>query len=270
MMQEHYYELTITPSINLPLFIDLLSSLSDIAIEERGDSIILRDNEPLDDILWAVEEFSKKLDIPIKSTHHKKKNEDWIKKYKESIQPIEIGNFYIRPNWHQKRDDKIDIIIDPALAFGSGHHETTSSCIKVIDSLIKGGESFLDVGCGSGILSIAASKKGAIVDICDSDKLALKSAKVNFSSNSADYNRAWVGSANSTDKKYDIVMANIIADVILIIKKDLKDRVKENGILTLSGIIEKYIHKIEQNFSDFTILDHIKEGDWHTLVLNNG
>jgi ribosomal protein L11 methyltransferase len=266
-MDEFYYELLITPSSHLALFSDLLFELTHNAIEEKDGTIIIRDAAPLEDILWACEQFSKKLQIPISTSLEKKRNEDWISKYKNSINPIEVGSFYIRPDWVSKKAHLIDIIINPALAFGSGHHETTSSCLIAIDKYVKKNDRLLDVGCGSGILSIAAEKKGAIVDICDTDEVAIESAKENFSLNQATINHAWVGSANQTKERYDVVIANIIADVILIINKDLKSAVKPDGILILSGIIDKYLHKIEDKFSDFKSLENIKKGEWHTLVL---
>jgi len=266
-MDEFYYELLITPESQLAIFSELLFDMTQSAIEEKDGTIIVRDTQPLDDILWACEQFSQKLNIPITTSLEKKKNEDWISKYKNSINPIEVGSFYIRPQWVEKKEHLIDIIINPALAFGSGHHETTSSCLIAIDKYIKNGDTLMDVGCGSGILSIAAEKKGAVVDICDTDDMAVESAKENFSLNAAHFNKAWVGSANATKQTYDVVIANIIADVILIINKDLKTAVKPNGILILSGIIDKYFHKIEEKFSDFLTLENIEKGEWHTLVL---
>ena len=266
-MEEFYYELRLTPDSSLNIFSDLLFELTQNTIEEKDGTIIIRNTEPLDDILWASEQFSQKLNIPIKTTLTKEKNEDWINKYKNSIQPIEVGSFYVRPDWVEKKDTLIDIIINPALAFGSGHHETTNSCLIAIDKYVKKGDTLLDVGCGSGILSIAAQKKGAQVDICDTDELALKSAKDNFSLNHTQIHHAWVGSANTTQTEYDLVLANIIADVILIINKDLKSAVKPHGILILSGIIDKYLNKVEEKFSDFTTVEKIEKEQWHTLVL---
>ena len=269
-MQQYFYELTITPSSEIDKFCDLLFFLSQSAIEERDNSLILRDSEPLDDILWAVNEFSKKIGISISSSLEKKENEDWIKRYQESVKATQIGEFYIRPQWEEPKQGKIDIIINPALAFGSGHHESTSSCLLALQNYIKADDRVLDVGCGSGILAIASAKLGAVVDICDSDELAIESAKENFTLNSVEYDDAWVGSANKASKKYDIVVANIIADIIILIKDDLKHSLNSNGILILSGIISKYYPKILENFSDFTQIKTIKKGDWHTLVLKKG
>jgi len=266
-MNEFYFELTIKPTENLEIFSSFLLDITEDALEERDGSLIVRSSEPLDDILWATEQLAKKLDLKIDTTLEKKKNEDWINKYKNSIQPIEVGSFYIRPEWEESKKDMTNIIINPALAFGSGHHETTSSCLEAIDKYIKKDMRLLDVGSGSGILAIAAQKKGALVDICDTDEIAVESAKENFQLNNATYNKAWTGSSNKTDELYDVVIANIIADVIIMINKDLKSRVKEGGILILSGIIDKYFDKIVEKFKDFDTIEVIHKDEWYTLVL---
>ncbi len=270
-MEEFYYELTLTPpSEHYPLLFELLSSLTPLAIEESKGSLILRSDETLDDIEWALRAFEQKSGIPLKMIIEKKENEDWIANYQNAIQPIEVASFYVRPEWEAPKQEKIDIIINPALAFGSGHHETTSSCLEALDKHLHTKMKLLDVGCGSGILSIASAKSGAIVDICDTDPVAVESATENFRLNGVNYKKSWVGSANSSEESYDFVIANIIADIILMIQSDLKARVAENGILTLSGIIEQHISKVMEAFHDFEVLDHIKKGEWHTLVLTKG
>ncbi len=266
-MQDFYYELTVTPKEKIDFFSSLLLELSGEALEEKDSSLILRSEESLEMIEWAAKEAGKRLGIEVDTKLEKKENEDWISKYKSSIQPVEVASFYIRPEWEEKKENLTNIIINPALAFGSGHHESTSSCIELIDEIVKESDTLLDVGCGSGILGICASKKGAVVDICDTDELAIKSAKENFALNKASFREAWSGSANNTTKTYDIVVANIIADIILMINKDLKSKTKKSGYLILSGIIDKYFDKVKEKFSDFELIKDIQKGEWHTVLL---
>jgi len=266
-MGKFYYELVVKPEERLEFFSSVLLEITLNAIEEKDGSIIVRSEDELDDIAWVVKQSAKKLGIKVDITLEKKENEDWINKYKASIKPVQIASYYIRPEWIEIKENLTNIIINPALAFGSGHHESTSSCIELIDEFVKEKDRVLDVGTGSGILGICASKKGAKVDICDTDELALKSAKENFLLNSSVYEDAWVGSANSATKKYDVVIANIIADIIIIINRDLKKVVDKRGYLILSGIIDKYFDKVKERFSDFELVKYIEKGEWHTMML---
>ncbi len=271
-MKRHYYEYKITPSA---FFEEIESFLMDRfynGIEESGGSLILRSEEPLDNIMEQLKEYTQSLEelfgqkVELDIQKSKKANEDWIEKYKKSITPVEVGEFYIHPSWHEPKKGKINIEIEPALAFGSGHHETTSGCLEAIGKYVKKGDRFLDVGCGSGILSIAAAKKGAVVDICDTDELAIQEAKKNFVLNETEFQNAWIGSAGQAQKKYDIVTANIVADVLRMIRQDLLGATKEGGVLILSGIIEKYREDILKSF-DLPLIEEIKKGEWSTMIL---
>jgi len=266
-MNEYYYQLIVTPSSDLQIFSDTLLEIMQNAIEERNGALIVRDSEPLDDVAWAMQRLGEKLGITVDTQLSQEKNEDWITKYKSSIRPIEVGSFYVRPQWEAPREGSIDIIINPALAFGSGHHETTYSCLQAINDLVRKDDRVLDVGCGSGILSIAAAKLGAQVDICDTDEIAVESARENFTLNGVDYAESWVGSAAHVSDRYDIVTANIIADVLVMIHNDLRARVKEGGILILSGIIDKYVDKVLDKFQDFETVEKIQNREWYTLIL---
>ena len=159
-MSKYYFELTLKPENDYELFLDLIDSLTTDALEEDNGAIIIRSEDELDDLKFGIEEFAKTLSINCEIIYEKKENIDWIKQYQESVKSVEIGNFFIRPSWEEKKEGKIDIIINPALSFGSGHHETTSSCVEAIDEYVKEKQTVLDVGTGSGILAIAASKKG--------------------------------------------------------------------------------------------------------------
>lgn len=268
-MTQQYFELEIFPQKNYDVFLDLVESIVEDAIEEGEKSIIIRSEDSLEDIKEAIEKFSKAIDVECQIFYEKKDAVDWIKKYQDSINPVEVGNFYVRPSWVEKKDGKIDILIDPALAFGSGHHETTSSCILAIDEFVKKDDTLLDVGTGSGILAIAAAKKGAVVDVCDTDEICIESTKSNFALNGEKINDSWIGSVNITNKKYDVVVANIIADILVMISSDLKSKLKEDGILILSGILDKYEGRVKSSFSDLKVLKVVQKNEWITLILQN-
>lgn len=265
-MSEYYYELIIEPSGRYDLFLELLSSLTSEAIEEFEDTIIARSEEDLSDVEFGIKEFSKALDIDCQTTLSKKENIDWIRQYQESVKSIEVGKFFIRPSWDENKKDKINIIIDPALSFGSGHHETTASCLEAISKYVEPSMSVLDVGTGSGILAIAASKLGCKVEICDTDPVCIEDTKVNFELNGEDFNDSWIGSANTTRKKFDVVIANIVADVLTFISKDLKKCLNDNGILIISGILDKHIDKVLRKFKDIDQIELIHKNEWITVV----
>ena len=270
-MKPIYYEIKITPSSKKEEISNFLIERFNNGIEEKGNTLILRSDEPLDNLIKELKEYVKALEeifnekIDLKVEIEEKENKDWVENYKKSIKPIEIDEFYIHPSWYENKEGKVNIIIDPALAFGSGHHETTRSSIKAIKKYLKENDTFLDVGCGSGILGIVAAKIGAKVDACDTDPLAIKSAKENFELNSVNYENLWEGSVNNTDKKYDVVVANIIADVLIFLAEDIKKRV--NGYLILSGIIDKYKDKVLEKYKDLSLVEEIKDNEWVTLVL---
>ena len=272
-MEKTYNELQITPSSEYPLFLDFIMSLSDEAIEENEGTLILRSEEELQLVLFGVEAFAKELtnalgqEITLDTKILVKKNEDWIEQYRNSIQPLHVNDFYIHPSWVEGIADKKNIIIDPALAFGSGHHETTYGCLMLLQNYVKEGNELLDVGCGSGILSIAARKCGAIVDLCDTDVQATDSATENFKLNHESFHRIWTGSVQKREKEYDIVVANIIADVLIMLTSDLQKAVKEGGLLILSGILDKYVDKVESKFSSMKLVEKYQKEEWFTLVL---
>ena len=268
-MVEYYYELQIKPQSQYELFLDLVSSLTNEALEENEGTIISRSEEDLVDIEFGIIEFAKQLGITCETKLQKLKNEDWVNKYKESVKAVTVGEFHIYPTWEKPRTDKLNIIIDPALSFGSGHHETTSNCLLAMSKYVKKDDELLDVGTGSGILAIGASKLGACVDICDTDDFAVTDACENFEKNQTKLNKSWVGSATKSAQQYDVVVANIVADVLIMINKDLKKCLKDDGILILSGILDKHIDKVLKKYKELEQLEVIQKNEWVTVVFRN-
>lgn len=222
-----------------------------------------------------------------------KQNHDWIEAYKQSIQPVVCGRFYIRASWHtpltqldteafeaisessllNSKLEELDseIIIDPALAFGSGHHASTSMCLELLSSLDLEGKNVLDVGCGSGILGIGAAKLGARVYACDTDELAIEECAKNAANNHITLAHLWQGSIQDSPQNapqsYDVIVANIIAFVVKLLHNDFKAKLSKNSVLILSGILSEYKSDIMNAFSDFELLESRQKDGWIALAL---
>jgi ribosomal protein L11 methyltransferase len=272
-MQEHYYELVVKVSSHLPLFSDFLSDTLPVGFEERENGFIIRSEDSLDTIEWGLDQFREALqkalgeNIDLECIQTKQKNSDWVKEYQDSIKPIAIDKFYIHPTWDEPKEELINIAIDPALAFGTGHHPTTASSLKAISKYVKSGDTLLDVGCGSGILGIGAMKLGAVVDACDTDIVSVENSITNANLNDEKFNKIWEGSCSATDKKYDVVVANIVADVLTFIAKELKATLNKNSILILSGILDKYENKVLNFYKDCEVIQRVPQDEWVTLVV---
>lgn len=275
-MQELYYQLVVRVSSHHDLFSDFLSDTLPVGFEELDDGFIIRSEDDLETIKWGLEQFrealQKALNITIDAEYicTKEKNSDWVKEYQDAITPVEIEPFYIYPTWDEPKDDRINIVIDPALAFGTGHHPTTATCLMAIAKYIKEGDEVIDVGCGSGILSIAAMKLGAILDACDTDPISVDNTKINALENDVDFRNIWEGSASMSSRVYDVTVANIVADVLTYIASDLKKITKPEGIMILSGILDKYENKVLKFYQDCPLLERITQDEWVTLILKRG
>lgn len=272
-VNNEYFELTITTDEKYADFLsDIICSISDYGVEVDKEKIIVRSEDDLSPLQEQIQDiFNGNEEIKVTFTLEKKENSDWVGAYKASIEPIEAGEFYIHPSWYGEKEGRINITIDPALAFGSGHHATTASCLAMISKHLKPNFSVIDVGCGSGILALAVKKKGAFsVDLCDTDIQATSSAKENFTLNNETFDNIWEGSIGAAKKQYDFVLANIIADVLVMISNDLKKATKENGLIVLSGILDKKADLVIDAFKDLHLLDKILKDEWVTLVYKKG
>ena len=272
-MQEYYYQLVVTVSSHHSLFSDFLSDTLPVGFEETDGGFIIRSEDELDTIIWGLEQFTEALQKALETTielecqQTKEQNSDWVTSYQESIQPLAIDKFYIHPTWNDPHPELINIAIDPALAFGTGHHPTTASALRAISKYVKEADSVLDVGCGSGILAMAAMKLGAKVDACDTDPISVENSLVNAKLNNLEYENIWEGSSSLVKKQYDFVVANIVADVLTFIAGDLKKAMKPDAILVLSGILDKYEKKVLNFYKDCELIEKITQDEWITLIV---
>jgi ribosomal protein L11 methyltransferase len=272
-MQDYYYELVVKVSSHKELFADFLADTIPVGFEESDDGFIIRSEDELDTIVWGLEQFREALQkalnqtIELECSIKKLQNDDWVSIYQQSITPLAIDKFYIHPTWDEPNPELINIAIDPALAFGTGHHPTTASALKAISKYVKSKDSLIDVGCGSGILAMAAIKLGAVVDACDTDPISVQNSIENANLNNLKFANIWEGSCSDTTKQYDVVVANIVADVLTFIANDLKKALKDDGILILSGILDKYETKVLAFYKDFEIVERMATDEWVTLIL---
>ena len=282
IMDKFYFEMHIIPSAFFDIFVSEIADFTSQAIEENiidGEScIILRTSQNLESTLIPfLNQLCRNLsqinhiDVCFKYSICKNKVEDYIEIYKKSITGLECKDFYIHPSWIEPKDSKINILLEPSLAFGTGHHASTFMSIEAVVSCIdksKQNPTLLDVGCGSGILGLCAYKLGASVSLCDIDDLAINEAKKNFLANNATITDIWLGSLESLNRKYDIVVANIIASVIIEQAHNLLSSLNDNAFLILSGILDEYASLIKDEFKLHLVEEKTKD-EWVTLIYRN-
>lgn len=199
--------------------------------------------------------------------------DDWLNNWKQYFNPIPVGEkLLIRPTWRENYDPQGRVVLnlDPGLAFGTGTHETTRLVLQVIEKYVKNGTRFLDIGCGSGILSVAALLLGSESAVgVDIDEMAVKTARENAQLNNVD-DRFTVLCGNLTDKisgKYDVIAANIVADAIIALSGDVDKFMDKSTVYIMSGIIDVRCADVENALKDkFEIIEKYEENGWVCLV----
>ncbi|MCL2360297.1 MAG: 50S ribosomal protein L11 methyltransferase [Defluviitaleaceae bacterium] len=183
-------------------------------------------------------------------------DQDWLHEWKKHFRPFNIGKILITPEW-EIADNDADLVftIDPGSAFGTGQHPSTAMCIQILQGIVRAGDVILDIGCGSGILSIISLLLGAGgVTACDIDPVATEVTKRNAILNPVDINDLQIFSGDVLTnsslrqqismKKYDIIIANIVADVIISLAPLIPSLIKPNGVFLASGIITERIDDV--------------------------
>lgn len=204
------------------------------------------------------------------------KLEDWQNNWKQYFHPMPIGDkLLIRPVWidDYDADGRAVLDIEPGLAFGSGSHPTTRLCLQTLERYVKDGDSVLDIGCGSGILSIATLLLGAKTALgVDIDAIAVKTAKENAKQNGFGEDRFNAVEGNLSDKvdgKFDIVVANIVADIIMEFNTTVGNFLKDDGVYITGGIIESREDEVLYSFAQngFEVKERFEDNGWLVFVL---
>ena len=199
---------------------------------------------------------------------------DWANERKKYYKPTKVGKkIVVKPSWedYEKQEGDLIIELDPGMAFGTGTHETTSMCIRELENYVDETKTVFDIGCGSGILAIAAAQLGAKEVVAgDLDEVAVKVSKENCEINHvSDKVVVKHGSLfEVVDSKADVIVANIIADIIKILAKDVSKFLKEDGVFISSGIILAKIDEVCESLEEngFEIVKVERLGEWSAIV----
>jgi ribosomal protein L11 methyltransferase len=198
--------------------------------------------------------------------------QDWNESWKKGFLPIDVGQrFTILPPWEKRYESRINLVIDPGMAFGTGHHETTRSCLvlmeKYSDASPKG--RFLDLGTGTGLLAIAASKLGfREVVAVDTDPLSIEAVQLNMKLNHVANIELLEGSIANVDGGFDVIAANIISGVLVRFAPDIASRLSPAGRAILSGILAEQADEVIAacELSGMTVRELFPDGKWVSIV----
>ena len=267
----------LTESETKGMFIDILPELPPDDGTARV-SFYLDEDEDTEEKLKAVreglEEIRQFVNIgTAKITESETDDKDWINNWKQYFKPFTVDHILIKPTWEEipeEHKDKLLIQIDPGTAFGTGKHETTQLCIRQLEKYVKPGDTMLDMGCGSGILSVAGLLLGAGSAVgVDIDALAVKTAVANAEINHVGDKFTGI-CGNLADKvtgTFDVVVANIVADVVILLTKDAPRFMKPDTVYIMSGIIDTREDDVLACLADkFEIIDRKEEKGWVALA----
>lgn len=202
--------------------------------------------------------------------------EDWVNNWKHYFHPMPVGEkLLIRPTWEEKYDPQGRKVlhIEPGLAFGTGSHPTTKLCLETLEKYTDENSTVLDIGCGSGILSIASLLLGAKSAFgVDIDSLAVKTAVANAKENGFGEDKFKAVQGNLSDKvqgKYNVIVANIVADIIMEFNKEVGKFLDNDGVYITGGIIENREDEVLMSFAQngFSVIERFEEKGWLVFVL---
>ena len=241
-------------------------------------SIFVPEEKNLSEYTAFLKDRFSALGIDVEYSFDGMNEEDWSESWKQYYKPIPLGRVTIVPAWveYDAKPDEVIVKMDPGMAFGTGTHETTRLVMKIMQDEMRGGEQVLDIGCGSGILSICASKLGAkFCNAYDIDPVAVKVTRENAEADGCTNITADVSdllaNVDRACGKYDFCVANIVADIIIRMLPDLKDYITESAPVILSGIIAPRADEVRECISKcgFKIIREEKENDWLAIMIKS-
>ena len=200
-------------------------------------------------------------------------DQDWNESWKKGFTALDVGErFTILPPWEEEKSGRINLIIDPGMAFGTGHHETTRSCLVLMEKYATKSlkDRFLDLGTGTGLLAIAASKLGyrQVVAI-DNDPLAVEAAVKNVAFNRIENMLIKTGSITDAEGSFDCIAANIISSVLTFLAPEISSRLNPSGITILSGILAEQADEVIKAYelNGLKLIENFPDDKWVSLVL---
>ncbi|SDI34380.1 50S ribosomal protein L11 methyltransferase [Natribacillus halophilus] len=231
----------------------------------------------MDDIREALTVFKQRSDLVTGSlaiSTEQLKEEDWEEAWKTYYKPVKVStNLTIAPSWEQVKPGENETVIelDPGMAFGTGTHPTTLLCLQVLERIVRKGDRVLDVGTGSGILSIAAAKFGASVFAYDREDMAVRVANENIRINDVEEQVRVAKSDLFSDVKErgDIIVANLLADIIIRMAPEVKTYLNDGGLLLVSGIIKDKKADVRQALENngLVLVETLEQEGWVALLL---
>lgn len=252
-------------------------------LEHKGEVAVVKayfsEEHNIEEVLNYVKEKIEELksiglDLGLAKVESEKMfEEDWANNWKKYYKPTKISeSIVVKPIWEEydAKENELVLELDPGMAFGTGTHETTRMCIQSLEKYVEKDSTVFDVGCGSGILAIAAAKLGAKKAVgVDLDPVAVESAKENVEYNKLDNIEILYGNlVDVIEGKADIVVANIIAEVICILTEDVKRVLKTDGYFITSGIIHDRVDMVTSKLEEtgFEVIEINKDGEWNCIV----